>query len=100
MSRALVIEPKAEAEIAEALNWYDQRSEAARAGFERALEHALMQIRDNPLQFQRVYRQTRRVLVGHYPYALIYAVNEQEILIIACFHGRRDPRRWRERALR
>jgi len=94
MSRALVIEPEAEREITEATDWYDQRSRSARVGFSQALERALAAIQNNPNQYQVVHRHVRRALLGRYPYALFYVATESEVIVMACFHCRRDPRRW------
>jgi plasmid stabilization system protein ParE len=93
MSRTL--EPEAETEITDAADWYNQRSESARIGFLRAVARAF--IRENPNQYQVVYRHVRRVVLGRYPYALMYTASDHEVIVIACFHGRRDPKRWQER---
>jgi plasmid stabilization system protein ParE len=97
MSRTLIIEPEAEAEIAEAADWYNKRSQQVRIGFLRAIERALSSIQDNPEQYQIVYRHVRRVVLGRYPYALLYTASAQEVIVIACHHGRRHPRHWQDR---
>jgi len=97
MSRTLVIEPEAEAEINESVEWYEQRNPAARAEFVRSITKALRSITDNPEQYQVVYRTTRRVLVEGFPYALFYVIRGQNIHVISCFHTSRNPRAWRDR---
>jgi len=54
-------------------------------------------IRD-PVGFPVVHRETRRVLLQRFPYALYYRVFGEALVIVACMHGRRDPIRWRSRA--
>jgi hypothetical protein len=52
----------------------------------------------NPWQFPVVYKSIRRALLRHFPYALMFVIEADETLtVIACFHGSRDPARWRER---
>jgi plasmid stabilization system protein ParE len=97
MSRTLSVEPEAEAEIADAAEWYDQRSLQARVGFLRAVERALSFIRDNPAQYQTVHRHVRRAVLNGYPYALMYTASATEVNVIACHHDRRDPKRWQDR---
>jgi plasmid stabilization system protein ParE len=97
MSRVLVIEPEAEAEIAESADWYEERNPVARTGFLSALDRSLHLIRERPEQYQIVHRQTRRALLDGYPYALFYKVTESQIIIVSCFHTSRNPKSWRDR---
>jgi plasmid stabilization system protein ParE len=62
MSRLLVLEPEAEAEIFNTAGWYEQRNPAACAAFLRAIDRALRLIQDHPEQYQVVYREARRAL--------------------------------------
>jgi toxin ParE1/3/4 len=97
VSRILTIEPEAEAEIAAAAAWYNERSPTVRETFVRAVERALALIQENPEQYQIVAGRIRRVMVGGFPYALFYYAFEREVLVMACFHCSRDPKRWQDR---
>ena len=97
MSRLLVIEPEAEAEIFNTAEWYEQRNPAASAGFLRAVNRALVLIADHPEQYQIVYRKARRAILDGFPYALFYKVTDREIIIVSCFHNSRNQKVWRER---
>lgn len=97
MTRKLVLRPDAEAEITEAVIWYNDRSASVRDNFLDEVDAALERIRRNPDQYQRVYGQARRAMLGRFPYALIYIVSENESTVVACFHGSRNPRVLRER---
>lgn len=49
-------------------------------------------------QFPVVHKNVRRALVRQFPYALMFVVEEDELLtLIACFHGSRDPDDWQRR---
>jgi len=95
MKRTLVVTPEAEAEIAQATDWYLRQSWRAANGFRENVDAALHTIERNPEQYQVVYRQTRRVLLETYPYALFYVVTSAEVTVISCFHTSRDPNLWR-----
>ena len=97
MNRTVIVEPEAEAEIADAADWYNQRNPAARVGFFRAIDSALDIIRANPEQYQIVYREFRRALVDGYPYVLFYIINDSQIIVVSCFHTSRDPKVRRQR---
>jgi plasmid stabilization system protein ParE len=94
MSRTLVVEPEAEAEIEQAARWYDRRRETAGADFLRAIDKTIGFLREYPEQYQIAYRQTRRALVNGYPYALFYTVAESHVIVLACIHTARDPNIW------
>jgi plasmid stabilization system protein ParE len=97
VTRELVFGPEAEAEIADARDWYDQRSPGLGADFVGAVDATLAAIQQNPFQYQAVMGQFRRAGLRRFPYGLIYIASEREIIVVACFHGRRNPRTWQER---
>jgi len=95
MKRTLVVTPEAEAEIDQAKEWYLSQSRLAATRFRDAVEVALETIERNPEQYQVVHRQTRRVLLEEYPYALFYTLTETQVTVVSCFHTARDPKLWR-----
>jgi len=98
MSRRLVVEPQAEAEIAEAAAWYEAQEAGLGADFVDEVEHALTRIERNPYQYQIVYREARRAMLRRFRYGIIYRVSDHEVIVLACFHSHRDPKRWQIRA--
>jgi plasmid stabilization system protein ParE len=97
MNRELVVEPEAEAEIDEASRWYDLQNPGLGADFLRAVGAALAVIQRNPFQYQVIYGEARRAQLRRFPYGLIYIVADPEIIVVACMHGRRSPKRWQGR---
>jgi toxin ParE1/3/4 len=95
MKRTLVVATEAEAEINQAKEWYLRQSWLAAARFREAVDLALETVERNPEQYQVVYRQTRRVLVNEFPYALFYTATETLVTVVSCFHTARDPKLWR-----
>lgn len=96
MSRLLVVEPEAEAEIFKSADWYEQRNPEACAAFLRAINRALFLIQEHPEQYQTVYREMRRARVDGFPYALFYKVTDEQIIVVSCFHTSRNPKIWRD----
>ena len=97
MTRRLVVRPTARIELAAGSDWYDSNTNGLGAEFIRAFEAAAAAISDNPFQYQIVYRNARRAPLGRFPYSLIYTVSDEEIVVVSCFHGGRNPRRWQDR---
>jgi plasmid stabilization system protein ParE len=97
MNRRVRFRPEAEAEIGEAVDWYEARSPGLGAEFLRSLDGAVAGVEREPLSHAVVYASARRAVLRRFPYSLIYEISRDEILIVACIHGRRDPKRWQER---
>jgi plasmid stabilization system protein ParE len=97
MNYRLVVEPEAEFEIDEASRWYEAKDVDLGEDFLRSVEESLASIQDNPLLYQTVHGDARRVGLRRFPYGLIYIATEGEVVVLACIHGRRDPKRWQDR---
>jgi plasmid stabilization system protein ParE len=62
-----------------------------------AVDTALASALNNPLQHPVVYRGARRVLLRRFPYQVLFLAEGDAIMVIAIFHGARDPRHWQDR---
>lgn len=94
MSFLVRFEPAAEAEIVEAFHWYEQQSPGLGSEFLRSVKQAEAMLARNPLQYQVQYKEVRRAYLRRFPYALHYIVEKEVVSVLACFHFRRDPKRW------
>ena len=97
MTLPVVWLPEADAELREARSWYNNVRVQLGERFALAIEATVESITKNPLQFPIVHRGLRRAGVRRFPYGVFFEVQESLIVIFACFHGRRDPRRWQQR---
>jgi plasmid stabilization system protein ParE len=93
----LVIRPEAEEEISEAFRWYEDKSEGLGSEFMRALDAGLSYIQRNPAAYAIVHKQMRRALLRRFPYSVIYLIEGDKIIVLACFHASRDPKQWKKR---
>jgi len=97
MIRRVAFRPEATAEIAEAVDWYETHGKGLGSEFLRSLEAIVANVERNPLAFPLVRGNTRRALLRRFPYALMYKVSDEQLLIVACFHSHRDPQHWQSR---
>ncbi len=88
----IVIRPEAETEISEAFRWYEDENEGLGSEFMRALDASLSYIQRNPAAYAKVYKQMRRAQLGRFSYSVIYLVEGNKIVVLACFHASRDPK--------
>jgi len=97
MSRRVRYRPEAATELLEAVDWYEARSPGLGAEFLRSLDGVLATVQRHPLGYPLVFGNARRAMMRRFPYSVIYEPSGDEILIVACIHGRRDPQRWQKR---
>ena len=78
-------------------DWYDARRMGLGTEFRAAVDEAMARIAAHPLMYPERYRASRRALLRRFPYVLWYRVDDDLVIILACVHGRRDPRGVRAR---
>ncbi|HEY5279008.1 MAG TPA: type II toxin-antitoxin system RelE/ParE family toxin [Pseudolabrys sp.] len=96
MTRKFAIRLEAEAEATDAATWYEQKSQTLAARFAREFRSTLARIIGNPFQYQIIEDEMRRAPLAGFPYGILYVVSDDEVVILSCFHGSRDPAGWRE----
>jgi plasmid stabilization system protein ParE len=87
----------AKAEFYAAEQWYANVSAELADRFAQAVDDGLQTIAQYPLRYPVVHKGKRRAFVRRFPYSLIYLVEDARIVVIACFHGKRNPRHWQRR---
>jgi plasmid stabilization system protein ParE len=94
---AVRFSPAAEADIGDAVDWYEARSPGLGARLLSEIGALEARLAANPLQFPPLYRGTRRASLRRFPYILVFRVTDEDVGVLAVFHTSRDPRRWRSR---
>src|SRR6185312_6418628 len=99
MSRApkIQVHPAAAAEFDAAADWYRESSERAAEDFVAEVDQAIARITQNHSAWSTYLFGTRRCLLRHFPYAVVYFLHGGEIKIVAVAHGRRRPGYWKGR---
>jgi len=89
--------PEANEDLLEARAWYDNIRPELGERFALGVETTVEAIAEHPLQFPLIYRNRRRAGVHRFPYSIFFEFQQDRIVVIACFHSRRNPRRWQSR---
>lgn len=100
MTRRLVVSPEAEADIEEAAQWYLERSRELSSAFSEMVERAVSSVADHPFRYRKIQEEVRRAPLDRFPYQIAYEVFDDEVVIWACTHVRRDPEHWQSRRRR
>jgi len=89
--------PPARAELEEAFDFYEDRRLGLGDELTADYESAVAKILRNPTIGRRLTGDVRRWPFHEFPYALIYQIRQDSILIVAVAHFRRKPGYWRNR---
>jgi plasmid stabilization system protein ParE len=95
--RRVIVRPAARADIVAAYRWYEKERNGLGTAFLRAIRAAMGTVGENPEVYAVVRGDIRRVNLHRFPYALFYRFRAELIIVIACMHGSRDPKRWESR---
>ena len=97
MNYEVLLRPEAEADVRDAYQWYEAQDAGLGEEFLRAVDARLAAIQRNPFSYAAVHRDVRRGMLRRFPYGIFYFVEADRIVVLACFHVRRDPRQWQDR---
>jgi toxin ParE1/3/4 len=84
----------AELEMLDAARFYEEQASGLGADFLDAIDAAVRGLQEHPERWPVVGLGIRRRLVARFPYALLYRVEPEEVLILATMHLHRRPGYW------
>ena len=84
-------------EFLAAVDWYDEARQGLGAEFVAEVEDAIATIEDNPTFYAELEDGIRRCLVNRFPYAILYSIETDHVLILAVMHTSRRPGYWHGR---
>ncbi len=90
----------AEIELDEAITWYEGQAPGLGDAFLIEVLSAADRIARFPEAWHPLGEGVRRCRLGRFPYGLIYAADDNDILILAVAHLHRQPDYWRDRLQR
>jgi toxin ParE1/3/4 len=94
----IIVRREAQLEVQEAFDYYEEINKGLGFEFMRSFDAVLQSVKRNPFAYQTIYKESRRVLLRKFPYAVFYVVEENRIIIIACFNQKRNPIDWLRRS--
>ena len=87
----------ADREVDDAVRWFEEQEEGLSRLFLDELDRIVRLVRIYPLIATQVEPEIRRFLFAHFPYSLIYGIDQETIVVIAVAHQHQDPRYWADR---
>jgi hypothetical protein len=87
----------AEIELDEAVRWYDGQAQGLGTSFLIEVLSSVTRIADYPDAWPSLGPDLRRCRLTRFPYGLIYALENGDIVVVALAHLHREPDYWRDR---
>lgn len=91
MSLRVLFRRAAEEEFVEAAAWYEQQRRGLGLQFIAEIDEAVERAAAFPEHCPVVLRDVRRAVARRFPFAIYFRVRGNELVVLAVFHGRRDP---------
>lgn len=92
--------PDALAEYLQAAQHYADRQPGLERRFIEAVEQTIGLITGSPLSWRVFEDDIRRCLTRVFPFAVLYTIETDHILIVGVMHNHREPGNWRGRVAR
>lgn len=98
MSLPVAFHRAASSEFIEASAWYETKRIGLALEFMAEIDRCVSLASIQPLQFAVVREDIRRVVANRFPYSVYFRAEQNRIVVLAVFHGSRDPAIWQARA--
>ena len=96
MAKPIALLPIANQDLDSAYYWYERQKIGLGRRFLTAINATFQRIQRTPAGYQIIHRDYRRAVLGHFPYAIFYEEQEDQIVIYAVLHTARNPEEWQE----
>ena len=83
--------PQAQSELDEAFEWYESQANGVGERFLAEVVHAFGLIQKFPDAWHPLSANTRRCRLKRFPYGVVYAVEGQDLIVVAVAHLHRKP---------
>ena len=89
--------PDAEEEFFEAIEYYEECQVGLGHDFAVEIQNVLQRSMDFPSAYPLVHDEIRRSLVHRFPYAILYAAEEENVFVVEVMHLCKHPDYWKYR---
>ena len=98
MTLPVTFDPAAQRELLEAADFYDLERPDLGSEFLDEVQSTLLRAADLPESGPVALGETRKLVLHHFPYSIMYWVDRSGIVVLAVAHHSRRPFYWGDRA--
>ena len=90
-----IFAPLALQEYAEAIKWYEARSEKAAEQFIADAEGRIELICADPYRYRQTHKLFREISLNKFPYYVVYYIDETNkvVILFSLYHHKRNPKK-------
>ena len=86
----LIIKPKSQQDIREAMEWYKNQNINLPEKFLEKIDESLLKIRKSPQHYQKRYKEIRIIFTRKFPYGIYYTVEDNTVYVHAILHTKQN----------
>jgi plasmid stabilization system protein ParE len=98
MNLSVTFRRAARTEFIEAAAWYENQRAGLGVEFIAEIERCVDAAAERPTTYEAIYKDVRRVVANRFPFSVYFRAEERRIVVLAVFHGRRNPVIWQDRS--
>jgi plasmid stabilization system protein ParE len=98
MTLRIVFRRAAKSEFEDAAARYDEQRPGLGEEFSIEIEQAVARAASAPERYPIVFGDIRRTVARRFPFSVYFRVRLDSMVVLAVFHGRRNPAIWQRRA--
>ena len=91
------LHPRADAELAESVDYYTQIDPELDIRFYHEMERLLRSVCADPQRFRKFDPPARRYFSAQFPYSVIFLEKPEHVWIVGVMHMKRRPGYWKDR---
>jgi plasmid stabilization system protein ParE len=97
MSLRVVFHAAARVEFEKAAIWYTEQRQGLGEEFLQEIDDVVLRAAAHPERYPIVTGDVRKAVARRFPYSVFFRTRDDALVVLAVFHGRRDPEIWRRR---
>jgi toxin ParE1/3/4 len=97
MTLRVVFRRAAKSEFEDAAVWYDEQRNGLGEEFIVEIEEAVSRAAATPARYPIIFGDIRRTVARRFPYSVYFRIRTNSLVVLAVFHGRRNPSIWQRR---
>jgi len=98
MSLPVSFSVAARAEFIEAAAWYEAQRPNLGCEFISEIDQCVALAAERPQRYAVIYKDIRRITAARFPYSVYFRSEAHRVVVLAVFHGSRNPIIWKRRA--
>jgi len=87
-------------ELNDAIAWYEERRVGLGQELLAEVDRVVSRVTRDPSRYPKAVQDVRVARLRRFPYSIFFLAGDQQIVVLAVFHARRDPSTLLDRASR